>query len=423
MGETFFCIGANIFRIYLVYQFMKIFYEKSKVDKKIEMIMYSIYFVCNTWLYIEFHLAWINITNTLLGIILLSFLYTSSIKKGFFVSTLIYILNMICDIFSTIPFVNYEDGKNTNQILFVVGDLFFLICERLTEKMVTKKKDENKDLPLILVPICSVGIIFYMTYSGNMLGMEIVVVGMGLLFINFLVLYIYNILLGALSQSYENQILNQKLQMYANQLNLILQNEEKMSALRHDMKHHLNELNFLTLKEENEEIQNYIKSMELFIQNPNEIIYSGNTEIDSLLNYMLKNAKEQLNVADVRVQLPEDMKHSFDINVILGNLLENAIEAACKTPDKILKGSIIFHKGVLKIKLENSYNKNLKRGRDGYVTTKENKREHGIGLKSVQSIVEKYNGAMEISEGELFGITIVLYTSDLLEKNNKKGYF
>lgn len=413
MMENIICMEANMFRIYLVYRFMKIFFAEPKVEKKREFFMYVAYFVINTWFYIEFHLAWVNIINTLIGIVLLSSLYTTSIKKGFFTATLIYILNMICDIVSTVPFVNYMEGENTNQILFVVGDLLFLICELLSEKIVNIKKDsEQQNLPLILVPICSIGIIFYMIYSGHALSSEIVIVSIGLMMINFFVLYIYNILLRVLTQSYENEILSQKVMLYSNQLDIIMQNERQMSTLRHDMKHHLNELKLLSMQKESKEIQMYIENMEAFIQNPNEIICSGNIEIDSLLNYMLKKAQEKLKVMDVKVKLPKDILHSFDINIILGNLLENAIEASVMTDDKILKGSISLRKDVLIIRIENSYNGNIKKGEQGFITTKNDKQGHGIGLKSVQNIVEKYNGIMEISEGELFCVKLVLYLSD-----------
>lgn len=410
MVENFICVAANMFRIYLVYRFMNIFFDVSRVERKKEICIYTIYFAVNSWLYIEFHTAWINVANTLVGMILLSFIYTKSLKRGFYVASLVYILNMVCDVVSTVPFVKYTEGKNTDQILFVAGDFLFLICELLVEKIVdTKAEVEHQKFPLILVPICSVAIVFFMAYSGNELNMEIVVVSMGLLLINFLVLYLYNVLLRALMQSYENEMLNQKLQMYANQLDIITQNEKQIAALRHDLKHHLNELKLLAMQDEGEKIQNYIESMEEFIQNPDEIISSGNTEIDSLLNYMLKRGQKELKEVDVKVQLPEDMSHSYDINVILGNLLENAIEASAMTEDKILRGNISLKQNILKIRIENSYNNNLKKGKSGYITTKPDKRHHGIGLKNVQRVVEKYNGLMEITENDLFCVKIIMY--------------
>ena len=93
--------------------------------------------------------------------------------------------------------------------------------------------------------------------------------------------------------------------------------------MRHDMKHHMNELKILAAKGEISAIEEYIDDMREFINNPYEIVSSGNLEIDSVMNYMLYRAEEEGCNVNVKVQLPESVRHSFDINVILGNLLEN----------------------------------------------------------------------------------------------------
>ena len=65
------------------------------------------------------------------------------------------------------------------------------------------------------------------------------------------------------------------------------------------------------------------------------------------------------------MRLSDISRHSFDINIILGNLLENAIEAARQTEEKKLTIAIREEKGVLRIHIENSYNGILnKRGQN-----------------------------------------------------------
>jgi len=145
------------------------------------------------------------------------------------------------------------------------------------------------------------------------------------------------------------------MQVYASQLDAILQNEERIKILQHDMKHHMNELKLMANKHDVVEIQEYIDHMEDFIQNPNEIVDSGNVEIDSVLNYMLQKARRELKNVIANVMMPEKIKHSFDINVLLGNLLENAIEAARQTEEKYLRVDIILKRGILKIQIENTF--------------------------------------------------------------------
>ena len=183
------------------------------------------------------------------------------------------------------------------------------------------------------------------------------------------------------------EILKTQVQVYANQLDVILRGEEKIKSLRHDMKHHLNELTLLANKHDATEIREYIDQMRVFIENPDELIASGNMEIDSVLNYMLQKAEKDLKTVDVKVMLPEKVRHSFDVNVLLGNLLENAIEAARRTQKQYLGVNIMLTKGILKIKIENScenlqiLQEEIKRSGTVFQTTKALADRHGIGLK------------------------------------------
>ena len=118
--------------------------------------------------------------------------------------------------------------------------------------------------------------------------------------------------------------------------------------------------------------------------------------------------------------LPEEIKHSFDINVLLGNLLENAIEAAQQTDKKYLSVNITLKRGVLKMMIENSFNTSniIREGQQGrgkvLLTTKPFKEQHGIGLKNVKKIVEKYNGKMNVStQKDIFCVNLILYMSKM----------
>ena len=190
--------------------------------------------------------------------------------------------------------------------------------------------------------------------------------------------------------------------------------------LRHDMKHHMNEIKLMANKHGVAEIQEYINHMEDFIQNLDEIVDSGNMEIDSVLNYMLQKARRELKTVTANVMLPEKIKHSFDINILLGNLLENAIEAARQTEQKYLDVEVTLKRGVLKIQIENSYlSENIVRKQQAgdktvYFTTKKEKEGHGIGLKSVRKIVEMYQGTMEVTpQKDRFCVKLILYMSKL----------
>ena len=422
MFDFMICAATNFLRIYLIYRFAKIFLGKTEQDRGKVIFVYVCFFVINTAFFWIFHTAWINIVCNLMGISGIIRLYTKSIKTNIFVSGTIYLINMGCDVAGTLLFIRYEDGQKFNQIYEVVSVFMILVCLLLAGKIITihKNVEQTQNVSLIFVPLCSIVILCILIYSNTCEEVGIAVVALGLLVINFFMLYLYNQLLHSISQKYETQMLKNQVQIYANQLDVIFQSEEKAKALRHDMKHHMTELKLLANKYDAVEIQDYIDHMEYFIHNAKEIVSSGNVEIDSVLNYMLQKAKEDLDTVAVKIILPEAIKHSFDLNVLIGNLLENAIEAARQTDTKYLNVYIALQKGVLKIQVDNSFVPETiseKEERDGsktFLTTKRRKEQHGIGLKNVKKIAESYNGNMDIqTRGDIFSVKLILYMSKI----------
>ncbi len=341
------CALTNLFRIFLIDRFVSIFLREKEEKKNIKVMVCVCFFIINTVLFWKFRTAWINIFSNLMGICAIVRVYTKSVKANIFVTCSIYLINCGCDVAVYSLFINYRDGQAYNQVYAIVVLFLILICELLAEKLITIRKNVEtaQNFPLILVPICSIAVIWFFIYAGTYVGREAAIVSVGLLVINFLMLYLYNMLLCSVSQKYEAQMLEQKARVYANQLEVIRQSEEKIKILRHDMKHHLNEIRLLAGKYHAAEIGKYIDCMELSIQNPDEMVSSGNAEIDSVLNYMLQKARDKLDDVIVKVILPEKMKHTFEMNVLIGNLLENAIESAVQTDRKYLKVTMIFNRG------------------------------------------------------------------------------
>lgn len=420
MADIIICVATNLFRIYLISRFVHIFLEDEEKEncssRMRHMLAYGGFFIVNTAAYLAFHMVWVNIICNLAGIGLIVLTYTSSAKMILFVTCSVYMINMGCNTIAVLPFVNYKDSVGFNQIYEVVTVFLVLLCELLTEKIVDvrRKMESVRNISLGLVPLCSIGMLCIMIYTESSTETGLVIVSVGLIVVNFFTFYLYNILSDTLFHQYENKILRQEIQGYANQLDVMLQGEEKVRALRHDMKHHMNELKILAAKGETKAIEEYIGDMVEFIANPNEIVSSGNLEIDSVMNYLIRRAREELYIVNVNVRLPKSVSHSFDINVILGNLLENSIEAARQTESKKLDINVELQQGVLRIQIENSYNGKLEKRHQRLLTTKKGKGLHGIGLENVRKMVEKYDGIMEVCpDGDMFRVILVLYMSEV----------
>ena len=115
---------------------------------------------------------------------------------------------------------------------------------------------------------------------------------------------------------------------------------------------------------------------------------------------------------------PQDLKiHNYDIGVILGNALDNAIEACKKLKEKEHNADVFIRftsmqKGnLLVIKIENSFDgKLLQKPKSEYpITDKTDKENHGMGLANIKNTVEKYHGAMDFKvNGKIFILSIMV---------------
>lgn len=412
MTDVILCAASNLFRMYVISRFMKTLLGECRVSKGKILFAYGIFYIINTLLFLLFHLSLINLLCNLVGISLIAFLYIRSSKDVFFAVVSYSVIGMACEYIIISLFTNYEEGKMFNQILQVISVLLSLILELLVERIIKTKRNDDKvhSTALLLVPLCSIAVNIILTHENSVTNSGLITINLGFLLIDFLIFYLYDMLSEALHERYENASLRLQLESYSGQMQILRESDQKVKSLRHDMKHHMNEIKLMAIQNKTKEIWDYINDMQKFVENPKELVNSGNLEIDSILNYMLQRAKKELCTVDVHVQLPEQLSHLFDLNVILGNLLENAIEGAKQSNEKMLKVRIVFQKGILQIEIENSFHGKLVREQGRFLTTKLDKTVHGIGLNNVRKIVEKNNGLMEVyPEKDIFYVRIMLY--------------
>lgn len=204
------------------------------------------------------------------------------------------------------------------------------------------------------------------------------------------------------------------IKVYLNQINIMTQTLKNIHILRHDLMHHVRTLYSLAIKSDNTEIMVYLEKMEASIVNMKEHVYSGNPDIDGILNYMIEKAKQVLDNVEVKIKIPQELNiYSFELTVILGNLIENAIEASKKSDEKILKLEISMEKGLLFIKVTNKYKGNICISDNKIISSKKNQ-YHGLGLESVKEIVERHHGNMNVLyDKDMFEVNIMLYLSEL----------
>ena len=291
---------TNLFRILIIKKFISIFFTKETENKGKEKFIYFLFYFITTAVYLAFHFPPANIVINLLMIYLtVQMIYEGEQIKKILISLLIYGINMACDVFSIYSFSNYIVGNDYNEIAAYITVLMINICEFIIEKFVIKKRGQDFTPPhwniLILIPVVSIAMLFCLLMNNLNNQKILILVSAGILFINMLIFYLYNALLDTYVKLEENSLYERKIACYANQVDVLMQSEKKINSLRHDMKHHLNELLIMaTGRQSKQDIAEYIQNMQMFMENKKEFSCSGNMEIDSILNYMLYKAQESL---------------------------------------------------------------------------------------------------------------------------------
>ena len=161
MYNILICWLSNFFRMVLIRRFMQVFFGKEASGKK-ELIVYGLFYVVNTVLYLVFHLPLLNFVCNLAGIFIITRLYTHTFKINSMVTLLVYFINMGCDTLAIVLFVdNYRESVIHNQVFSLITVLLFFICILAAEKIVTSNKMTDVVLPehslsLMLVPLISI---------------------------------------------------------------------------------------------------------------------------------------------------------------------------------------------------------------------------------------------------------------------------
>jgi hypothetical protein len=193
-------------------------------------------------------------------------------------------------------------------------------------------------------------------------------------------------------------------------------------SMKHDMKNTISVITQLASKNgENTELQTYLSELNQTIGSLEFQFKTGNTVVDTLLNMKYHEAVREmpdLQMDADKLLFPETIQiQSYDIGVILGNALDNAIEACRKLKEKESNAKVFirlssYQKGkMVFIEIENSFDGNVIRKKQSEfpVTDKADKEAHGIGLLNMKHTAEKYHGAVDWSvKDNLFTLSVMM---------------
>lgn len=418
-----------IFAVYLFFYYFDIFLKRRKrtVLSMIGLVIFM------AW---QFEMSSVNLLpayGNIIVTIITTLFAVAQIYEGKFWNKCIFTIafNAIWMLIETISgniLLTYCCEFTDLQALGTLGSftskIVFMIAITALKRVFTK--DEIKELPvrysfmLVLIPIGSIYImnnIFMLGYRlhSNRANIQSAVTAVILLGVNVLVFYIYIKLADDLQ-------LRRMTSVYEQQLDLCErhQQERELSILqlrdvRHNMKNNLVSILAYAENGDNEKIIGFVNEiMEEGGIKTSTVTNSGNIVIDSLIGYWYVEAKKVGIDFSVNLNIPMEMPfRGADICLILGNLLENAVEAAQKAEGKkYIRLHMKYDKNNLLLFVANNYKGVLIKTKDKRLkSTKTDAGNHGVGLSSVYRIAAKYHGVVTIDDGvtNRFLIRVVLY--------------
>lgn len=188
--------------------------------------------------------------------------------------------------------------------------------------------------------------------------------------------------------NYQNDLLDKQ---YAEVENMY----RTMRGWRHDYHNHIQTMKAYLQMNKIEELNQYLNNLDNDLNTVDTVIKTGNVMIDAILNSKISLAKAKDINVNAKAIVPNQLKIlEIDLCVIIGNLLDNAIEACLKIEnesDRFIRIYVDIFKEQLYISVQNANGGMIKKIGKTYQSTKSTN-SHGFGLKRIDNIVNKYNG-------------------------------
>ena len=170
---------------------------------------------------------------------------------------------------------------------------------------------------------------------------------------------------------------------------------KKMSSWRHDYHNHLQVMKALLTLDSKEEHMEYLNTLNSDLVMVDTMVKTGSILADAILNSKISIAQAQDIHVNAKAKIPSTLILSeTELCVIIGNLLDNAVEACVKIREKdkrFIRIYIGIYKKMLYISVSNSIKGKIIISKSGYKTTK-NTCGHGLGINNIDRIISKYGG-------------------------------
>lgn len=404
---------------YIIYLLMKNVFENT-ICKIIEILTYIIFFTIGVIVEILNGTPMVLGIYSFIGIFLISFNYRTVLKKRIFYVLFIVLIFIITEIFVALILEAHNPTILKRSNFLIRAEFLARMINFLTVLFTVRIKEiyDGKQIPyliwgiIIYVPISSI-LIFIIIYETVNLSRILKGIVLSLVLgTNFMMLYLYNSLSSFFQKAYNEMEMKQHTLYYENELKVMQKNQEGVRRLKHDMENHINAIYGLLEQRKYKECMEYLKKINGALNESKAIANSGNTVIDSIINYKLSNIDNQNVKFNINLKIATHINiPNFDIAVLVGNLVDNALEAVTNlNEDCFIEIFMKQEKGMLIIVMNNSFDGMIEIEKNKFLSKKRSYKNYGNGSEQIHEIVKKYNGILEYKAlDKIFSVNVLLY--------------
>jgi len=355
---------------------------------------------------------WVMPLLAFVSIYLLSFLFSKRWYVKFFYSVILIVLFLLSEeiIGAILVFTTEIDIKNlwNDSLMYIIGLLvskllmfFFIKIIGYKRLGIYKNITPRVFLGLLLMPISSIVAMYtigisLVAYAGGQTMFIVLCASILLCVSNYFVFYLFEAQIKTEHMKAQLAFAEKQIEYYKE----LCQRHSEIHTLSHDMKQYMSGLWGFIQEGNLEEIGRCVKNILTNLKSADHSFDTGHPALDAIIRFK-KQSMDGLNIRfDSLVSLPEQLSVDvLDLCVILGNGLDNAIEACAKLPEGqegTIRLAVKGQSKYISIGIENPTDQ-PELSEKTTKTTKQNSFYHGLGLKSIQTIADKYDGSMRAS--------------------------
>lgn len=344
-----------------------------------------------------------------LGFMALSVNYNVDKKKMFGTNCAVLVALVVLYTFTYMFMKGCDDGYETYIMFTAIEYIVFKAYLKMKETTVT-----FTGILIIIIPVLYFSFTIYMLNNASFNDKEKLVMFFVIVVINILMIVFYNEFIKQYKIALNKKAMVEQYNSIKNQVSTMAETNEKMRRIRHDMRNHMIVMEQMLDDKNYDRLKLYMQKLADIAHENEQKIDTGNIELDAILNNKINEAQDSNIKTETDITIPAGIiKDGYDIAVILGNILDNAIRASleCDEKERSININIKYNRGVMSILVMNAYANNINVTKNVLpVTTKDDSFEHGIGLANVRNTVEKYHGELIIkTENKKFIADIILY--------------